>query len=89
MYSYYGLSALGAEYKKYLWWKKYVTTLQMSQFAIILIHIANIMVRFPNCSYPGPFKLTITLYGILFLYLFADFWVQAYSKPKKNKQKYN
>lgn len=29
MYSYYFLSALGPEVQKYLWWKKYITKLQM------------------------------------------------------------
>lgn len=29
MYSYYLFSALGPQFQKYLWWKKYLTTLQM------------------------------------------------------------
>ena len=29
MYSYYGLSALGPSVQKHLWWKKYVTKLQL------------------------------------------------------------
>lgn len=29
MYTYYMLSAMGPQYQKYLWWKKYLTTLQM------------------------------------------------------------
>lgn len=29
MYSYYGLSALGPRVARYLWWKKYLTILQM------------------------------------------------------------
>lgn len=29
MYSYYGLCALGPAYQKYLWWKKYLTSLQL------------------------------------------------------------
>jgi hypothetical protein len=29
MYTYYLLSALGPTVQKYLWWKKYLTTLQM------------------------------------------------------------
>ena len=30
MYSYYFLAALGPKYQKYLWWKKYLTSLQMN-----------------------------------------------------------
>lgn len=29
MYTYYGLTALGPNYQKYLWWKKYLTTIQL------------------------------------------------------------
>lgn len=29
MYSYYGLSAAGPRFQKYLWWKKYMTAIQL------------------------------------------------------------
>lgn len=29
MYTYYMLAAMGPQFQKYLWWKKYITTLQM------------------------------------------------------------
>lgn len=29
MYFYYMVAAMGPEYQKYIWWKKYLTTLQM------------------------------------------------------------
>ena len=29
MYTYYGLAAMGPQIQKYLWWKKYITKLQM------------------------------------------------------------
>jgi hypothetical protein len=29
MYFYYMMAAMGPQYQKYLWWKKYITTLQM------------------------------------------------------------
>jgi hypothetical protein len=29
MYSYYLLAALGPQWQKYLWWKKYITTMQL------------------------------------------------------------
>jgi len=29
MYTYYGLSALGPHMQKYLWWKKYLTRIQL------------------------------------------------------------
>jgi len=79
MYFYYGLSALGPQYRKYLWWKKYLTTFQMTQFVVVVLHMGNVMLRFPECHYPGPFKVIIACYGILFYYLFAGFWKKAYT----------
>lgn len=29
MYTYYGLTAMGPSYQKFLWWKKYLTTIQL------------------------------------------------------------
>jgi len=29
MYFYYMVAAMGPEYQKYIWWKKYLTTFQM------------------------------------------------------------
>ncbi len=35
MYSYYALSAFGPKIQKYLWWKKYITQIQLLQFALL------------------------------------------------------
>ena len=37
MYSYYFLSALGYKHKKWLWWKKYLTLIQMVSSCSLLI----------------------------------------------------
>ena len=29
MYTYYGIAALGPQYQKYLWWKRYLTIIQL------------------------------------------------------------
>ena len=34
MYIYYALSALGPRYQKYLWWKKYMTSLQIVSISV-------------------------------------------------------
>ena len=39
MYAYYGLSAIGPHMQKYLWWKKYLTQMQMVNFFFIFILI--------------------------------------------------
>ncbi|XP_054156844.1 elongation of very long chain fatty acids protein 7-like [Oppia nitens] len=38
MYAYYGLSALGPSVQKYLWWKRYITQIQLIQFIIFSIY---------------------------------------------------
>lgn len=43
MYSYYLLAACGPSVQKYLWWKRYLTTIQIIQFVIMIarnIHLA-------------------------------------------------
>lgn len=35
MYTYYALSAMGPAYQKYLWWKKYMTTIQLVSYQLI------------------------------------------------------
>lgn len=42
MYSYYALSALGPKIEKYLWWKKYLTILQLVSKCYTL-HLHNII----------------------------------------------
>ena len=41
MYSYYLLAALGPRVRPYLWWKKYLTKLQLTQFVAIFLHAAQ------------------------------------------------
>ena len=36
MYTYYGLAALGPSYQKYLWWKKYMTKIQIVSNTILI-----------------------------------------------------
>lgn len=47
MYTYYMFSAMGPQFQKYLWWKKYLTTLQMVkyQFTSTNIHTNKIRVQ--------------------------------------------
>lgn len=81
MYSYYMLSALFSnrpEYRKYLWWKKYITTLQMSQFCLAFLH--NCQLLFIDCGYPRWSVLLVLPNAIFFYLLFASFYEAAYKK---------
>ncbi|ESP05226.1 hypothetical protein LOTGIDRAFT_152042 [Lottia gigantea] len=89
MYGYYCLSALGPQMQPYLWWKKYLTKIQMFQFAIIIIHTgANCFI--PNCGFLLPVMLHCLFTTIVIAILFANFYYQAYinqDKTNNNKEK--
>jgi len=76
MYSYYGLSALGPHISKYLWWKKYLTILQLIQFTCALILGIN-GIR-TGCEFPLWMHYTLIIYMISFIILFGNFYIQAY-----------
>ncbi|XP_068898148.1 very long chain fatty acid elongase AAEL008004-like isoform X1 [Tenebrio molitor] len=81
MYSYYFLSALGPQIQKYLWWKKYLTGLQIVQFIFVTVHEFQLL--FIDCNYPKTFAWMIGLHGTLFLFLFKNFYNETYKKKKQ------
>ncbi|ENN70437.1 hypothetical protein HUJ04_002064 [Dendroctonus ponderosae] len=80
LYSYYFLASLGPEMQKYLWWKKYVTKMQLVQFLIILTHNLQVIPR--DCSYPKTFNILLSIQAGYFIYLFGSFYVRAYIEKK-------
>ncbi|KAJ8309202.1 hypothetical protein KUTeg_014076 [Tegillarca granosa] len=79
MYLYYGLAALGPSVQKYLWWKKYITTLQLAQFVIVITHTSQI-IFLRDCDYPPPFAYAILIYTLSFFFLFMKFYRKTYRK---------
>ncbi|XP_022698520.1 elongation of very long chain fatty acids protein AAEL008004-like [Varroa jacobsoni] len=77
MYFYYGLAAIGPHMHKYLWWKQYMTSFQMVQFIAIFVHSFQLLFR-PDCDYPRGFMWWIGFHAIMFWFLFADFYKNAY-----------
>ena len=82
MYSYYFLAALGPHMQKYLWWKRYLTRLQIFQLSCILIKSMVLILGVSECGYPWQFSVVSALLMVLFLYLFAEFYVQEYTTKK-------
>ncbi|RWS29409.1 Elongation of very long chain fatty acids protein-like protein [Leptotrombidium deliense] len=80
MYTYYGLAAVGPQMNKYLWWKRYLTVLQMVQFILIFIHSFQLLFR--DCSFPRAFGLWISAHGVLFWFLFSHFYRHTYLRAK-------
>ncbi|XP_022918606.1 very long chain fatty acid elongase AAEL008004-like [Onthophagus taurus] len=82
MYFYYMVAAMGPKYQKYIWWKKYLTTFQMVQFVAIFTHQFQILL-YKDCDYPRIIMVWIAIHGIMFLFLFSDFYKIKYSREKK------
>ncbi|KAL1419156.1 hypothetical protein MTO96_005263 [Rhipicephalus appendiculatus] len=82
MYSYYFLAALGPSMQKYLWWKRYLTKLQIAQFVGLMLHMTTTL--FYDCGYPRRLALLALSQGFLGLGLFINFYVQSYVKPRKS-----
>nr|XP_023021086.1 elongation of very long chain fatty acids protein 7-like [Leptinotarsa decemlineata] len=78
MYFYYFLAALGPKYQKYLWWKKYMTWIQLTQFCIMLAYLVFIIAM--DCKLPKSLTFFFVANVVIFLYLFSDFYRKAYKK---------
>lgn len=83
MYTYYMLAAMGPKVQKYLWWKKYLTLLQMVQFVLVMVHAFQLLFR-NDCNYPVYFAYFIGAHAVLFYFLFSNFYKQAYKEKVRN-----
>jgi len=81
MYMYYGLAALGPGVQKYLWWKKYITILQIGQFVIMFFLMIRLAIA-PPCKVSTDMVALNLLLASLFLGLFLNFFIKSY-KPKR------
>merc|ERR1711881_223219 len=80
MYGYYMVAALGPAYRKWLWWKKYLTIVQMVQFFVIMLITIN-TIRM-DCDFIMWMMYGLLTYMISFLLLFSHFFYNAYSLKK-------
>ncbi|XP_033164539.1 elongation of very long chain fatty acids protein F [Drosophila mauritiana] len=86
MYSYYYQSSLNRDSKGDLWWKKYITIVQLIQFGIVLGHSIYTLKQ-PDCP-SARFSATCAgTISVVFIILFSNFYFHAYIRPKKTKQK--
>jgi hypothetical protein len=83
MYFYYMIAAMGPNYAKWIWWKKYLTTVQMVQFILIAAHAFQLL--FTSCNYPIAFVWWIGCHGLLFLILFSNFYKRSYKMEQRQR----
>ena len=81
MYSYYFLSAAGPSFQKYLGWKKYLTSLQMVRFLVVVTHCAVTLLL--SCDYSVLVNLVMMFNGCLYWFLFLAFYRKTYNKNIK------
>ncbi|CAH0584509.1 unnamed protein product [Chrysodeixis includens] len=81
MYGYYGLSVF-PHLTKYLWWKKYITVMQLVQFTLMFLHILVSHVV-SDCKPAYILTASVCFNTVLFMYLFGDFYVKSYIKKVK------
>lgn len=79
-YSYYFLAALGPAYRKWLWWKQYLTIVQIVQFVLYLIHAVCLL--FARGNYVPLFVWLEFGQAVLFFSWFVVFYVRSYTQRK-------
>ncbi|KAG1704759.1 Elongation of very long chain fatty acids protein 7 [Nymphon striatum] len=82
MYAYYGLASMGPHMKKYLWWKRYLTKMQLIQLVLNIIQGCQLFIL--ECNYPRWIVGHAVINSTIFLYLFIKFYNQEY---KRNSQR--
>ncbi|KAL6483933.1 hypothetical protein MHYP_G00088060 [Metynnis hypsauchen] len=83
MYGYYGLAAFGPHMQKYLWWKKYLTIIQMIQFHVTIGHATHSL--YTECPFPAWMQWALICYAVTFIILFANFYYQTYRQQPRHK----
>lgn len=76
------LSAFGPQVRKHLWWKKYLTILQLAQFVAIVTHAFQLY--FVECDFPKVFVWVIGSPALMFFFLFSDFYKKVYVSQETN-----
>ena len=87
MYAYYGLATFGPAMQPYLWWKRYLTTMQISQFAILLAHSIQPILFYnrQECNFPLKMVFVNFCIGMTFLSLFVSFYRKSYGETNKGR----
>jgi hypothetical protein len=85
MYSYYFMSAFGPGVQKYLWWKRYLTQLQLVQFLLIIVHLINGMMQ-TDCAFPYVFNWYVIVYCVTLIALFTNFYIETYSHQRRDRE---
>ncbi|XP_032596030.1 elongation of very long chain fatty acids protein F-like [Drosophila grimshawi] len=84
MYSYYYISSQIPAIKRRLWWKQYITMLQMLQFVIIFVHSIWTLMQ-PGCEVSRVLAYTVLGSSATMFTMFTNFYMHAYILPKRHQ----
>lgn len=82
MYSYYFLTTLGPRVRPYLWWKKYLTVLQMAQLASFSIH--GSIPLFMDCGFPVWMAAVSVAEPFVLFVMFYRFYGRLYRNGQRD-----
>ncbi|KAH8369583.1 hypothetical protein KR093_000221, partial [Drosophila rubida] len=78
MYLYYLISVKYPELKGSLWWKKYITIIQLLQFLTLMLQSVYVLLFQPNCEFPKILQCMIVILAIVFVVMFSNFYIKTY-----------
>ncbi|XP_034110900.2 elongation of very long chain fatty acids protein F-like [Drosophila albomicans] len=87
MYFYYFLSAERPGVKASIWWKKYITIIQLIQFVLAFIHASYVLIFSRGCGYPRCLLILLDVQALVFMYMFGKFYYITYIRTAQKKQK--
>lgn len=79
MYTYYLWAIFDTSSR--IWWKKYITLLQIFQFGVITLHWV-LMVLSPPCGFPKLLAVLFLPQNLFMTAMFVEFYYKAYVKNK-------
>lgn len=82
MYGYYLFSAVNENVKASIWWKKYITQIQLIQFLLLGLHFSSGIFA-EDCTYPKLFCIIMALQNLFMMFMFGDFYRRAYISKKR------
>lgn len=85
MYSYYFVASVRPSAAT-VWWKRYITQLQLFQFAYLIFHFLQVVLN-NSCGYPISVAFTGFMQNIFMFVMFFEFYYRTYMKGDKRKAK--
>ena len=86
MYTYYFLASLGPQYRRFIWWKKYLTHLQIAQFVVGFLKTLPNVMGWTDCGFPWQFSaLTLIIFALMFI-MFVQFYADEYIKKERKRK---